>query len=635
MGKKRKKNIIIVSVILIIALAGIIAFSSDAFFASTYSPSTLALSKVSLKSDYSNLNYEDAFLITFTLGQTESQSYSGSFSSSEINQKTDNEVGNGFSIEVDFEDQKCEYNIETINTNYGENYVYENLEEYTWNCGLSFSVPDVSTARAESGFGAIIIRGNRASGLRRECFVVGTDNYHLIGSLESPIINQKYDVTLSTADGTDTKSLSTIGRGAIEFGDYAYATYQGGSATAFTCQSESIDEDNYIPIYYNGKWIITSKNTYNIYDGYFGDYVDVGSKEDEVSEFIDRVNIWSSRVLAGSSLDGEIENKYSQSSGKLITTLESPVFLPITSLYIKASTLDILTKVPSFEFGNVYSSEFQYGDSGYVSAEVRNVGNEKGSATLYLDCSGNVFESNDNEIVSLDAGDSDTYYLKLTGMSTQDESEYCDVYLNYLGTTISKPVKVSGTVIQQCTPNEISCGVEEGKEVVKKCNSVGSSSPTIQYCSSDQECSGGKCVDEGDGDVPTPTLEKCESCEDFAKSKLIGGLFESQKCEKKLIHTTVTCLFSFFKLLAVPIFFIFGLILGVDLFKKIPLVKRNEWLAWILSLFVSGILAYFLYTLWSVGIWLAIGYLVLRIVLTFIPLGKVGKISKGGSNARK
>ncbi len=481
MNKTKKRNITILGIILAVFL-GFLVIAVPSLLSSY--PSTLSLSKVQLKSDFVPLD-GDAFLLTFTLGQTEGQSYRGSFSASDINNELfGEEVENGFSIDIKFDDQKCSYDIERV----GNYHAVYKLDEYTWTC---LARPSESKALEKSGFTTLEYYGF----YNYQCYAIGTKEIHPVGNLEAPVTEQSYDITITTKDGTDTKTLSTTGQGSVTFDDYAYATYQGGLLTAYSCQNKAIDEDNYVPIYKDGKWILYSKSIYDDYKNTLNTLA--GGRPSQRDTYLNNVNYYANRILSGENLDGYFENRYSKYNGKFIAEIESPVFLPVTSLYIKASTLGIVTKVPEFKIRSLETDDFQFGQSGYVKVEVENTGEVDGNAEVYMSCQG-VFSSNDKEIVGLDAGETGFYNLRVTGTALQKVSDYCTVYLHYLDTTKTKTIKVTGLPQIQCVPNEEFCSVSStGKDIIKRCNSQGSASSIIETCGINEICEDAECVEVG------------------------------------------------------------------------------------------------------------------------------------------
>ncbi|MBA7649823.1 hypothetical protein ES703_57622 [subsurface metagenome] len=134
-------------------------------------------------------------------------------------------------------------------------------------------------------------------------------------------------------------------------------------------------------------------------------------------------------------------------------------------------------------------------------------------------------------------------------------------------------------------------------------------------------CVDGACL------VTPPPLEKCADCNAFAKSKMFGSIFKSQKCEPKLLalppQTFATCIFSFIRFLLVPIVFIFAMLFGINFFdnllrKSVRKAKTRKIIALILSIIVAGILSYLVFILFWLGIILFVIYIIARIAIKFV-----------------
>ncbi len=167
-----------------------------------------------------------------------------------------------------------------------------------------------------------------------------------------------------------------------------------------------------------------------------------------------------------------------------------------------------------------------------------------------------------------------------------------------------------------CEPDSLSC--DDNLHNVLKCSSDGKNTPLFKECEYGCEyiVGGAKCR----GEPPIPPILKCESCEDYALNTLTFGLVKS--CKPTIFQNTIFCMFSFVKLILVPVVFLFALLLGGDLFKRFKSIRKNEMIVWILSFSVAIFLATIVYLLFWVGIILTILFLVIKIGYSFIPLPK-------------
>lgn len=123
-------------------------------------------------------------------------------------------------------------------------------------------------------------------------------------------------------------------------------------------------------------------------------------------------------------------------------------------------------------------------------------------------------------------------------------------------------------------------------------------------------CVDNACIDE---DIPPTT---CNNCDDYALSELIGWLFPSKSCEPKLIHKLGLCLFSFVKLLAIPVVFIFTSVFMNNIFRTSKKFKIKNKGAGLLLAVSLGILASLItFNLFWVGIIIMVGVIALKFVL--------------------
>ena len=178
---------------------------------------------------------------------------------------------------------------------------------------------------------------------------------------------------------------------------------------------------------------------------------------------------------------------------------------------------------------------------------------------------------------------------------------------------------VSGTV---CTPNQLRCS-DNGQNILR-CTSDGKNFDTLQQCQygciSNQ--TGVQCVGQSPP-LPPPGL-KCDSCDAYVKSQTIGWLFPSQQCEAKTFLTiqtqnNATCIFSWLKLLVVPLAFILTLLFGINTANKFK-KKNMKYILIISTILISALVGYLVYALFFIGIILAIIFLIASILIRiFVP----------------
>jgi len=573
-----------------IFLVGIVGFLSFDVL-SSYT-STISLDSVNLKSSDSLLNGK-ALLLTFTQGQGISQKYVGTITASDINNQLDGEkVKNGFSIEVNYDDQQCIYDIINSNSDYP---IYKNIDFKSWLCTGS---PSEERAKEKTGYSKIISRGFFFLGVAPTCYAIGTNEWSPVGILSPPTTSLEYDITVSTPDGTETKTLSSTKSGTARFGNFAYAQHQGSLVSSTDCTREAVNQDNYIPVYDNGRWKISDKSRYNSYKIKYLDFP--SPNKNDIENYVEQLNTLSKYALSSVSL-GSLKNRYSYSEAELIATLDTPVQFPVTSLYIKAETLGIVTLVPEFKILSASAYDFQSGDEGYIGVEVQNTGDESGNAIIYANCNG-VISCNDRESINLNKGEVGKVNLRVTGSSSSDKCETCRVYVEWLGRQSYKDTRVCVTPLLTCTPNDVFCSVNNGVDVVKKCNSQGTLASIIDTCSGTETCEYGECVKIG---TITPSKNIFQIIADAIK-----GIFQG-----------VIDLFMLLKYIIVAVGGFFGFDISKNLFKKVEKISSNNYLLNGLSLLVGGLVALFLYNFiyapifWISAIGLGVYFVIRRFFL--------------------
>lgn len=139
----------------------------------------------------------------------------------------------------------------------------------------------------------------------------------------------------------------------------------------------------------------------------------------------------------------------------------------------------------------------------------------------------------------------------------------------------------------------------------------------------DRACPSDKpnCLD-GTCSAKPAELSKCESCDAYAINVILGWMLPSKRCEAKTflgIQTqgSVSCVFSFIKLIAVPVAFLLALLVGFSLFSKFDALsgKGGKAVAWVISAIVAVLLSVLVYFLFWVGIIILVIYLILRFVM--------------------
>jgi len=198
------------------------------------------------------------------------------------------------------------------------------------------------------------------------------------------------------------------------------------------------------------------------------------------------------------------------------------------------------------------------------------------------------------------------------------------------------------------------CGWDE--ETVDCCND--GNCPSGYYCDANRECAervtactqcpyeccddlcksdGGffdrACPDDkpfcGNGICSTtpPPAGKCDDCDAFALSYILGDLWGEKKCTPRLLalppQTPSFCFMAFLKLALVPISFVLVWLFSGRFLNRFKQVKNNKILGIFLAVGMGVIFAYLVYTLFWAGVIGLVLYLIVSgMASTYLPKGR-------------
>lgn len=181
---------------------------------------------------------------------------------------------------------------------------------------------------------------------------------------------------------------------------------------------------------------------------------------------------------------------------------------------------------------------------------------------------------------------------------------------------ISSHTCKGGTIYPVCGNGKLEAGeqCDDGNTVSgDKCSSICQSEIT---CSKDTDCKTGEKCDNG---RCVQTTKSCNSCEDFAISKLIGGVWKDKQCSNnllgKIMYNMVTCSLTFVKVIGIPILFILLLVILPDILRKIKSIKKKEWAIWTISALISLGVSVLLWYIWYLAVILFIVLIIIKIML--------------------
>jgi len=401
-----KKTIYLIGILigLIVIISSILALTGNLNFLSIIGSSTLSLSKVDLKSSFSQLNGQ-AWMLTFSAGGL-GQSYYGSFDAEEIEDEGTTAT-KGFTINVEYGEQTCNYDITSSNTKMP---IYDDLKMATWFCLGTISEED-ATEQFEKKYGSGYVtywgRDSILDGSINNCWVVGSPTYSTVGSFESPDLDNEYTITLNIDGNKVSKTINSLsGSSQGKIGDYAYAVWNGNLVSGASCP----DKDPYLPIYSGGKWIVGDADYYDDYKTYLAS---IGTTDRTTRNLaISNTRNYASKTKAQQSF-GYLNSATSLNEGSVIVTLDSPIQFPVTTLYIKSATLGIYTPSSKVDLYSPNSECFDTGTQGSIEIGIKNTGDQSWTGNIYAECS-SPFSAGRSLILSLSSGESATRYIPIT-----------------------------------------------------------------------------------------------------------------------------------------------------------------------------------------------------------------------------
>jgi len=558
----------------IFLLVGSLLLFTDIGKLSIYGSSTLSVSNVNLQSSNPYLSGK-VWLLNFVAGDL-AQSYFGSFDSSEIVDGS-NKATNGFTIDVEYEDQICNYDI----TQTSRTPIYDDIKMVTWSCFSN----TLTKAKENFGSGTVLYYGFDSFKLKN-CWAVGSPTKSPVGYLSSPDLESEFTVTIDAGDDRASKTFNTLaGSTQGMVGDFAFVDWVGNLVSGKSCP----DKDPYLPIYVNGYWRVGDEDAY---DDYTAQISTLNTRDRMVRENAIS-NLRNLVTLAKSSQSfGSLNSRTSLSSASVDVTILDPIQFPVTSLYIKAESLGIYTPSPDFRLFSPNSDCFKTGDQGSVEVSVKNTGDERGSVTLFAQCE-NPFSSSRNILVSLQPGESATRLIPITASASQKELGSCTIFAESVSGTKSVKVDVCVDPQQTCNPDENFCSVSGDREVIKECSSDGATSKVVKTCQVGEVCKDLKCVQGSD---PSGNW--------FSRFfKGIGNFFSN-------MFSGALSIFKWIKFILIAISTIASLFISYNFLEFNKFLEENKAVRWIISGIISILIALFLIVfIGSIWFWIIlIGY---------------------------
>lgn len=570
MNKKQKTAYwIIGSVILLLAL---VYFSNGGFLAVTGSNS-LSLTQASLQSSNPYLSGK-VWLLTFSAGGL-GQSYYGTITPSQVDAFTSDSstTTKNLQINVDYADTECLYPIQSGGL---LKPIYDiELKEY-YCTGLFL---DDATVKSSTGLQNLLYKGKYGASFT--CFGIGYNTLSQVGNFGQTNIKSSYTINLNVNGQTASKTINTLdGSTQGSIGNYAYASWAGNLVSGQSCPQTT--DTLYRPAYINGQWRLINKQNYEAYVSTINQNIAGLIDQGDKTGITNWVNDLKNKILVSKSSQsfGTIDNSASLTNAQVKVISSTPLQFPVTTLYIKADTLGIYTPVPDFQIVSKSSECFKTGNTGTISAVIKNNG-ETGTYNAYASCSG-VFTAINNAQGSLSSGASKTINLPLTATASSKQTSSCTLTIESTGTTKTASVNVCVDPQITCTvpyPKKF-CGFSGSTEVIQQCSSDGATTNIIQNCAGNEYCDAidATCKLETSGNQGGTTSDGCK--------------WYDVICHVKVAFTKTVDFLTYLKYALIIIFSLITYFILVDNLNKIPSVRTKSYIAWILSFIITGLSAY-------------------------------------------
>lgn len=625
--------------------------------ASVVQGAVLSIDQATIRSNY--FGFDEAWIVSMVSDDYTTDYITAYLSPQAIEDASGQEAKQGLNIQVSTKPNYCTYSFKTNTFNYQDVYTVEPIKITKWlwtqsdlnelkdtvesNCA-DFSKTNYKAQITDvNSDGSVWTAGDYVYGtsswvFQAEVFCVKLNEK--VGTIAQPIdkkIIAETDWTVG-ADGKtpESKTISNSDAGSgrsTQLGSNIWIQWQGNLGTGEDCP----DVSNLIGIHdnsFSNGWKLGSRDDYNTYSSYLTngikndirEYAESSYPEDYASLFKDRANLIMRDVV-----DEEVGFSYSvldtsYASGKVKIDLGRQIVFPLFRLIIDADYLElnIPTGIPAID--SVSDVKFTEGLSGQMTAVIRNAGDSQGGFTSRVVSCTNGFSSSTSPIGStLTAGATKTLYFNIIGSSTdiqQTVNGVCtlEVKESITGQTATRIFGIKMEQIQQCTPGSTACSLNnDGKDVIKKCNTAGTQYEITEVCPDTQECrlttTGAKCVDKED---EGGSFGYCEDCDAYAKNLIFGKIFKSTECMSKTFQNGFFCIGAILRLFAIPLFFILGLLFSL---QTIGRFMKGEYkaLTWLLSIILAFLVALLTYLIFYVGLVIIIIIFIVRIAINFIP----------------
>lgn len=424
---------------------------------------TLSVDKTSFESNDPFVNGEAWLLNVVQNG--DSQFATGSFNAEAVADEG-RQATNDFTLTLDSSPQTCQYDMTaTNNLVNGVQIIY--TDEYT------FSI----STRPEDCFGndgdLWVSKKNAGFTTKFTFYCVQYINEAQVGNIQFDKLAFETDVILKTSQETLSGTISNAGATSVTLGSgKAHASWVGNLVDGRDCPSPS---DNDVRSAYTNDWIFIDDLEYQSYKSYdesgFRTCLTQALDEDRgtIQGCINNYNSLKSNALRevkfrafggeSATTDGTTSN------GKANIELSSAIQYPMITFRVRADILGIKVPVGEPKIVSDDCTDFSTGTKGFIEADVKNVGDDTATFSVYADCEAPIQMSGTNIKIQVEPDEVKTVFIPVTGQ-TNEGSEKSSCLIVAQDSENSNRVDTESTTcevskILSCVPDSERCNGEE------------------------------------------------------------------------------------------------------------------------------------------------------------------------------
>ncbi len=479
----------------------------------------------------------------------------GSISADEIFDSQDNKhAEKGFTLKLSETKDSCVYNIYSQSNEAS----YPHLRDYFIVQWDSWFAP--SESEAQQRCAGAELEGWGKVGYDTGFAVCYNDITGPIGLLED---NPSYEFETQfelNVDGSKSYGvLSNKSNNSVLLNDgsqdVAFIQWNGNLVSGDSCEAPS---SNGVMALYTNRWRLIDSAMYNTYKLSIQDLRSVilsSNNLGQISEFVENVNNNAVATMVDKEFKSHLGNSGfttgSNSNGRYVLDLVKSVQFPSFSIYVKADKLGIVTPVAVPRIVSVQDVTFRSGESAYVSALIKNVGDE-GGINSWVTCDNSVVQIGNSDNSVYGANQQKTINFYLSGDVGSTTTVNCLVHAKSVNQNeVTKSFGVTISPQQTCNPNQKYCFAD----VLKQCNSDGTGYNELSNCANEnktcgyengvlgcvssqptEQCGNGLCeyweqlLGSCSADCnPIPPSE-CTKNQQTCSEELVGSVFNEQDC---------------------------------------------------------------------------------------------------------